>query len=243
MDLKFEIKQDCLYFLNNQFEHEGMVYFFTDKNLYPADVDTTAIAISVLTKASFINNSNFSNCINGIRKIITNTTKDGIIDTYFDKSGEKRERVDPVVCANALYAISLYGKEFEALESMDFVYNILLSEAYKGGTRYYESEDTFLFALFKLVISFPNVYSKFVEPLKEKVIKRIGATENSLDLAMRIIACNNLNIHNSTEKNKLALLQLEDGSWPAYFYFKGSNSRYFGSREISTAFAIKALSP
>lgn len=61
-------------------------------------------------------------------------------------------------------------------------------------------------------------------------------------IKMRIIACNNLGIQSSKEKAKLVSFQLEDGSWPAYSYFTGSNSRYFGSREISTAFAIKALS-
>lgn len=241
LDLEFDtkIKHECLCVLNSQFNESGIICFFADKSLYPGDVDTTALALYVLKKADLIDDDL---SLNGINEIINNTTTTGIIDVYFDQTGEKKNRIDPVVCANALYALSLYKKEAEATKSLDFVYETLVTEAYCGGTRYYPSEDAFLFAVSRLIKNFPKTYEKVTEPLKEKVAKRIGLTENPLDLAMRVIACNNLGILNPLEKAKLISYQLQDGSWPACCYFIGSNNRYFGSKEISTAFAIKALS-
>ena len=237
LELDATVKDECLRHVQALCQND-VVYFFADKHLYPADVDTTALALVIGTKSSCIPRDQAAVMID---KILSNTASNGAIDVYYDPTGEKKERIDQVVCANALYALTLHDRQHAAEKTIDFVFQTIVSGSYCKGSRYYPSEDTFLWSASKLVADFPDTYGSFESPLKAAVMSTKAHTRNSLDLAMHIIASENLHLPNATAKAQLAAQQQPDGGWPASPYFKGSGNRYFGSREITTAFALKAL--
>lgn len=89
-------------------------------------------------------------------------------------------------------------------------------------------------------------FSEFSKKIKNKLVthvqKRIEKTTFPLDLAMRSILADTLGIPNESEKQKLRQLQEQNGSWTAdpLFHY-GGRDEYFGSKAVTTAFAIKAL--
>ncbi len=212
------------------------LHFFENPNILPADVDTTSLGLMALN--GLIEN----NYLKQIVKRISENTNNGVIKVYFDNTSYRQEIVDPVVCANALYSIYSIDSLIDASVTENYLYNTLYNEEYQNGTRYYPSSFTFLWAVSKL-LKLENMKSKFLDLLKEKILKiDPNLIEDSLDLAFYIIITTNINLPNIHEKKRLAEIQLADGSWPPYAFFKyGSQNKYFGSSQISTAFAICAL--
>ncbi len=210
--------------------------FFFDEKMLPADVDCVALAYTGLIKSGVLAGCNYQNVV---ELVLTNTNSAGIIETYFDVS--RKDRIDPVVGANALYFLYLCGQESQAQTTQQFVLDTLLQEKYKERGRYYPSEDTFLYMISRL-LDFPFFQENITFVLQQKLIARLYSTHNPLDLAMRVICSKKLKIQNETEAAELASLQESDGGWPAWAYYKkGRSNIYFGSRVITTAFAIKAL--
>ncbi len=121
---------------------------------------------------------------------------------------------------------------------------MLLYRAYSGGTRYYCSADCFLFFLGRLIDRpyHPELHDELVPLLRERVQERVGASSDSLSIAMRILTCKKLGLRYDTDMRSLLGLQCEDGSWDAgWMYQYGASGLRIGNRGLTTALAVNAL--
>lgn len=215
----------------------GIFYFFQLESLLPPDVDSTALGVSLLAETGCIESSALDHAV---EKTLTNTNGEGVIEVYFPPCGHRRY-VDAVVCANALYLLTLAGRAQEARKTIDFVAESLCSQAYLRGTRYY-SPDLFLYFVSRLVARFPQQYPDFAYSLRHAIQARRGATETPLDAAARLITAKRAGVANEVDEQTLLLAQAADGGWPAdVFYRFGRRHGYFGGRALTTAFAVNAL--
>ncbi|EEE35362.1 putative HAD-superfamily hydrolase subfamily IA, variant 3 [Rhodobacteraceae bacterium KLH11] len=205
---------------------------------FPDDLDTTSMILSFLVSSGKMTKEEICDLT---EEMISNRNKDGIIQVYFD---DTRPRVDAIVATNVLYLLNQVslGSREELVETEDFIFDFLTNDKYLEGTRYYPAPDVFLFFLSRLVVDFPGRYKRFSKPLSERLISRVDLTPFPLERALRVIAMRNLGIINRTDFLKLMDSQLEDGGWPMYGLFIAPTSNtYFGSRELSSSFALEAM--
>ena len=205
---------------------------------FPDDLDTTSMVLSFLLSN---NKLNVEDVVPVAEQMINNRNEDGIIQVYFD---DNRPRIDAIVAINVLYLMHQigYGERKELKETEAFVYEFLMSKEYLKGTRYYPAPDVFLFFLSRLVVDFPDTFTKFHKPLTEMLLERVNCSSFALERALRVIALKKLGIVNRIDFLKLLDSQLADGGWPMYGLFIAPRSNtYFGSRELSTAFALEAV--
>ncbi len=139
--------------------------------------------------------------------------------------------------------------------NIEYLLNCLDHSAYAIGTRYYPSPDAFLCFASMLVRDFPDDTAILRAPLLEALSVRWharptraedpGTPETPINLAMRIIAAQNLGVREAAiHREKVALMQMQrpSGAWPAAAFFKlGSMDYYFGSEAMTTLFALRAL--
>lgn len=205
---------------------------------FPDDLDTTSMVLSFLLKNKKISREEV---LPVVKQMIDNRNEDGIIQVYFD---DNRPRIDAIVAINVLYLMHQigFGTKDELRETEAFIYKFLISNEYLKGTRYYPAPDVFLFFLSRLVVDFPNKFEKFHRPLTENLLERVDCSSYALERALRVIAMKKLGLVNRIDFSKLLDLQLADGGWPMYGLFIAPRSNtYFGSRELSTAFALEAI--
>jgi len=234
-----EVVRGILDTLRAELGDEDVFYFFKEHSLLPADADCTALGFSVLIRGGEMITPRANQALD---RILANSNRSGVVETYFDPTGERAGILDSVVCANVLYLGYLLGREDELRPTLEYVERVLLTRAYIEGTRYYHSPDTFLYVLARLVRRFPALHGELLEPLREAVRERQGASSFSLDLAQRVIAARWLRIDDGNESAKLLELREADGGWPADALFRYGRKRvYFGSRALTTAFALRAL--
>jgi hypothetical protein len=215
-----------------------LFHFFLETTLLPADVDCTAVGLSLLHETERVDSSLVNRAVD---RMLENTNEAGVIKVYFPPCGH-RQYVDPVVCVNALYLFALVGREDEARPTLDHVRHFASSGEYLTGTRYYSSPDVFLYFLFRFVERFPSAGELLEGPLCQKLRDRFGTTQSPLDLAIRVMLARRMGIANDREQEQLLAAQGSDGAWPAGPFFRfGKRRGFFGSRELTTAFAIKAL--
>ncbi|KAJ5716198.1 Haloacid dehalogenase-like hydrolase-domain-containing protein [Penicillium malachiteum] len=205
---------------------------------YPADMDTTCIALVVLP-----NNPVVAQVI--MEEALQLTNPDGIFMTYFDS---RRPRTDPMVCVNILRLFYVYGcGDDRALQpTKDWIRRTLLYRAYVSGTRYYASPETFLFYLSRLLMENPgsDISLDLGDLLQERLRERINSGGNAIELAMRILACKALQLTYNLEEDKRKLLgmQEEDGGWELSWICRtGKKGISIGNRGLATALAIQAL--
>jgi hypothetical protein len=218
---------------------DGLFHFFKEHERLPADADCTALGLSVLLRGGALVTDQANLALD---RIIANSNAAGVIETYFDPSGERSGIVDPVVCANVLFLAHMLGRGDELAPTLDYLHRVLVAGDYSAGTRYYHSPDTFLYFTARLVRRFPALHKRLLEPLVRAVRERQGATEFPLDVAQRVIISRWLRIDDGGESEKLVDLQEDDGCWPADSLFRyGRKKIFFGSRLVTTAFALRAL--
>ncbi|EXJ67185.1 uncharacterized protein A1O5_09832 [Cladophialophora psammophila CBS 110553] len=203
---------------------------------HPDDIDTTSLAMILLPhdlgKAHSI-----------LDEVLLYTNRDGIILTYFDN---KRPRIDPAVCVNALRFFHKYGRDdLPALQpTKAWVSDVLFYRAYLDGTYYYPSGDVFLYLFSRLLVANPesDIYRSTWALLRERLQERIGSPGDSVELAMRVIACLDMGLKNEVDLRKLEALQEVDGGWPVGWLCQtGKISLKIGSRGVATALAVKAI--
>ncbi|KAJ5721610.1 HAD-like protein [Penicillium malachiteum] len=213
--------------------------FFSGKpkytsQVYPDDMDTTALALVVLDYEPELAHSILDEMLNYVNE-------DGLVQVYTDKF---RPRVDAVIALNVLVAFYKYERGYELPRTLDWIQKFLLNRAYIYGTRYYQSPEWFLFYASRLL-----VYSKDLSlrerlegPLRTRLLERIGVNGDAFCLGMRLMACSSLGIENHTDREELASMQQEDGGWkPCAMYLFPTEKKEIGNRGTTTAFAVKAL--
>lgn len=212
----------------------------------PDEVDTTA-----LTALALRGKEDSSEQIKKtVEKILQNTNEEGIIQVYFPPREKRENRIDHTVCASAMRLIYQLGYDDSANKTEDYMYGILKDQSYLDGSYFFPSPDAFLYYLYKAIVGSKQALERFRPLLTENVKSRLNSTARPLDLAMRIIMSVGLGLLKdeqifskvNQEKQTLESLQKEDGSWPKYALYKaGRSDIYFGSKSISTAFAVNAL--
>jgi hypothetical protein len=103
----------------------------------------------------------------------------------------------------------------------------------------------FLYFLSKLVCDYGVLSSRELGVLEDATAKGLRESEKPVEIALHITAARLLSLSKSpwtARQATLAAMQQSDGSWPmeSLWHF-GSQSGYFGSESLSTAFAIEAL--
>ena len=233
--LDSESARAVLQYTENQ-RQQGQFTFFEDRTVYPPDTDTNSLGYSVLLESGSPVQEEANRMLD---TILAHQDENGLVQVWL--SSERPNRIDPIVSANALYLANLLGRGNELQKTEQWLMETLYSGAYQAGTRYYQSPDSFLYFMGRLA-KFPELFDKMKAKLAKQLQQRIDKTEYPLDLAMRTILADSLGIDNDSEKQKLLLLQQQDGSWPADALFHyGSQQGYFGSKALTTAFSIKGL--
>lgn len=167
---------------------------------------------------------------------------------------------DAVACTNALYTVQMAPHPFteQAHAVIDaatrYLQSHLSSGRYLAGTRYYPSPDAFLYAVARLCARFPASAQALAAPARQALADReatVAATaaavrlpDSALEIALRILAADHLGLTADQDRRRasLANTQLTDGSWPAAAYYRmGRFPVYFGSRYLTTVFAMAAL--
>jgi hypothetical protein len=235
---ELKISSNLLTELKNAQCEEGIFNFFDNDCLLPADIDCTAIGQALLVETG---QADLHIVHQVVDRILDTVNEDGIIQVYFPPCGH-RSYVDPVVCVNALYLIALLGREKEAQQTEDHVFEHLRTQAYLAGTRYYPSPDIFLYFLARLIDKFSYFREKLGDQLRQALETRIGNTQLPLDLAARVITAKVVGISNKIDENGLLLSKNGCNRWPADAFFRfGTRHGFFGCEALTTAFAVKAL--
>lgn len=226
--LEFELGDDEVFF------------FFKEHERLPADADCTALGLSVMLRSGL---RVWDTAHRALDRILGNANADKVVETYFDPTGERDGIIDPVVCVNVAFLALQLGRSEEIEPTLEYVHRVLVEESYLEGSRYYHSPDTFLYFLGRLVHHFPQTRERLLEPLRHAVKKRLRLSSDSLDVAQRALLCAWLEIDDDRgELDALIALREVDGCWPSDALFRyGRKKVYFGSRVMSTAFAIRAL--
>lgn len=226
---------------------DGMFWFFEDPTLVPPDVDSVAMGMSALARAGAVDPAAATEAAI-LDRVVSNCTADGIIQVYFPPRESREERVDPVVCANALGLLHLAGRGHEARPTEDFLYSVLESRAYLRGTRYYPTPEAFLYFLARAMGASEALRQRFLPLMRERVGEALahprGDDEPPLLTALRLIAANATGHDDPDDARALLERQHADGSWQAHPLGTTGESRmrlYFGSRPLTTAFALHAL--
>ncbi|MEO8550738.1 MAG: hypothetical protein ABI678_12220 [Kofleriaceae bacterium] len=205
-------------------------HFFLDPARLPADADCTAVGLLLLLDTGHLSERDAHRAL---ELIAQTTTSQGVVATYFERSGDRANIVDAVVRANVVRLARRLGRLDEVAATRRYLHALVASDGHLDGSRYYPSPDSLLYTL--------ALGDRF-EALRPAVRARIGATDHVLDLAQRCLAADRLGIANTRDREALRARRLSDGTWPAEGWFCYGRSRaWFGSRALSTAFALAAL--
>jgi hypothetical protein len=237
------LQRDILNMLERELGDDNLFYFFKEHERLPADADCTAVGLSVLLRGGVSGERIRKRAHRALDKILNNRNADGIVETYFDPTGERAGIVDAVVCCNVLFLAHQLNRGPEARATLQHVHRVLVEETYLEGTRYYHSPDTFLFFLGRLVHYFPAETEELLRaPLEAAVRKRLGISTHTIDVAQRALLCAWFGIDDEGEGQRLIEAREGDGCWASDALFRyGRKKVYFGSRVMATAFAMAAV--
>lgn len=225
--------------LEGELGDDDVFFFFKEHERLPADADCTALGLSVMLLGGARVHDKANSALD---RILANSSQDGVVETYFDPTGERDGIIDPVVCCNVLYLAYQLGRGDEVRATLEYVHQALLEETFLEGSRYYHSPDTFLYFLGRVVSQFEETHELLLEPLRHAVRKRLGISSHTLDVAQRSLLCTWLGIDDEGELDRLVDMQEGDGNWPNDALFRyGRKKVYFGSRTVVTAFVATAI--
>ncbi|KAK7433944.1 hypothetical protein VKT23_020472 [Stygiomarasmius scandens] len=200
---------------------------------FPDDLDTTSIALTVVPYMTDLERDKVMD------EMLLYVNSDGIIQVYFDHA---RPRIDPIVCCNVLTLFHRYGRGNQLQKTMDWVADVLKFGACASGTRYYVSEDQFLFFVCRLCDSSTAVQHRLGGDLRARITSRIGCEGDPLSLAMRIYAAAKIGIVDKVDLDRLLLMQRVDGSWSGGVFYKFPSIKQVAINDgLSTVIAVQAI--
>ncbi len=238
--------------------------FFFDHNGFPPDSDCTAMAVGGLHARGLISDVEL---VAYGRELLAAavapdaetdaTIRPGVVMVYWQDASDpgtlsRGPRYDAVACANALYilrhaqACGLADPAGIIAATTDFVVEHLLSGRYREGTRYYPRPEPFLHSVSRLC----GAFADFEAVCGAAVARGLadadeGEKLSALDLALTIIAADNLGGDREQHGRRAELLARQDdsGAWPAGAYYRmGRLPLYWGSAALTSIFAAGALS-
>lgn len=233
--------------------------FFLTRNGFPADTDCTSVATQALWERGLITDVRYAELAGELLDAAV-PPRDVVI-VYWDDDVEtgtrsRGRKYDAVVCANALVvlkgarAAGLLGREADRaiVATHQYVAEHLTSGSYRDGTRYYPYEDAFLHSVARLTHRHEDSAAVLTGPLTDAIRKRETDSGPDRDLplnvALRMIAARDAGLTDGQAERRRTLLagQAADGGWPASpYYTLGRLPAYFGSRLLTTLFAVNAL--
>lgn len=207
-----------------------VVHFFHDASRLPADADCTALAYLLALRAGLDLDAQAHKAFD---RIAANVDQHGVVATYFDGSAERAGIIDAVVAANVVRLAVRLGRTDEVLATSAFLDGLVRDKSYLDGSRYYPSPDCLLYSL---------ALGRPVPGLREAIAARIGASDATIDLAQRVLAARCVGLANTADRDRLRAQADATGTWAAEGWFcYGRSRRWFGSRALSTAFALAAM--
>ncbi|HET9958921.1 MAG TPA: hypothetical protein VFQ61_30735 [Polyangiaceae bacterium] len=232
--------EDVVDSLMEAFTDRGLVHFFRDRDLLPADIDCTAVLLETMHRYQRVLKFEVDGALS---RVARNRDDQGVLRVYIDPDPSRVDRLDAAACANALYTFELFETVVDARPTLEYIEKYLRSDDFEQGTRYYPSPDVILMFLSRWLRDAASAPQPLRELARLRTSDRLRQTTgNALDLAARVTAANNLGLSSGQALERLISLQRSDGSWPAAPCFKfGRNVRYFGSESLTTAFALRAL--
>ena len=240
--------------------------FFFDRNGFPADSDCTAMAVGALHDRGLISDSEL---VGFGRELLaagvlpdaaepSNATaiRPGVVMVYWQDRSDpgaltRGPRYDAVACANALYILrhaQVRGLDDPAgiiSATTDYVIDHLMSGRFREGTRYYPRPEPFLHSVSRLCAAFPDIAAICRAALSDGLADAGEAERlSALDLALTVIAADNLGGDHEQPRRRTELLARQDeaGGWPAGAYYRmGRLPLYWGSAALTSIFAAGAL--
>lgn len=223
-------------------KNDGLFTFFEDPTICPPDADITSLGYIVLYQAGKTDKTALNKAATNI---LAAADAQGNLQVWLDPHHTRPNRKDAVVTANALRLLYTAGRKHEALVAINEAWldDVLNSNEFLQGTRYYPSPDAFLYFVGKFALSFSDARSRYEDALRKALLRRIGTTEHAIDIAMRVTLSVRLGLRSTAEAETAQLLALQhpEGWWPADTLYRGMQ-RNFGSRAVATAFSLGALS-
>ena len=221
-------------------------YFFEAPILttpdFPPDADTTSTAYLSLPERYL---STVADVRLVLEKMSTNLDLDGVMQTYFDPT---RPHTSPEVCCNILRVFHKFGfgSDPRIKKTEDYIVNCLNNNACLYGSRYYSTPESFLYFVARLYAETRyESLRKRLYAIKAQLQERLNVPINPLALALRLFACQCVNIDPQLYRKDLkTLMSLQDGDggWPAgHFNCFGRTGARVGNRGLTTALAIRIL--
>jgi hypothetical protein len=162
--------------------------------------------------------------------------------TYFT---DFKNRVDPIVCCNALSLFYTFGRGEKLRETLDWVRQVLVNRAYMHGTAFYPMPEAFLYFFHRMLQKMkdqPALREELQTILRERLRERIGIPVDAISLGMRLICFAEVGIRDHVGLQTLCSMQTEDGGWElGTVYQYASKKLRIGNRGLSTALAIRAI--
>ncbi|MCS7477936.1 hypothetical protein ACFFQW_42505 [Umezawaea endophytica] len=236
--------------------------YFVDVPEFAADTDCTALSAAGLYEHGRQSRADLAEAARELVRAAAppSAAREGlrpnVVLVYWDDAVEPSAprrglKHDAVVCANALYTLSLARESGAWDEGADVLEATarhvgahLGSSEPLGGTRYYPDPTAFLFAVSRLCDGFEPHARSFRGALARR-IATARTPDNPLSLALALIAGRAAGAPaDQLDEWGRALVrgQRDDGSWPAAPYYRmGRFDLCFGSPLITTLFAVRAL--
>lgn len=121
--------------------------------------------------------------------------------------------------------------------------SVLVNRGYLDGTRYYKNPEAFLYFFSRFfALADADTRRQYSAVLVDRLTERIGSPGDSLELAMRVIACGSMGIRDDIDLERLLERQGLDGGWEdGWFYRYGMTGIFIGNKGLTTAFAMNAI--
>ena len=136
------------------------------------------------------------------------------------------------------------GEALKLSSTYEYLCNILETEAYEFGTRYYIQPDWMLYYLSDIFAKRPNdpALSRLKKLLTAQLKRRVGIDQDILGTAMRLIASQTMGVENSKDLETLLEAQNLDGGWEGVWMWNYGRAKVqVGSRAVATAMAVKGI--
>ena len=229
-------------FLADEMEPPGVWRYYSSRNpkILPPDLDDTACAALVLRP-------HLDQIRQGLhfRIFLANRDREGRFRTFLADGGNS---VDAVVNANV---VCYLGEREETRAACDFLRRFVLGRR-EGETSIYGVDELSLYyVLSRAYFQGAKGLADCAAPILDALFSRQGrdgSFGDEISTAFALATLANFEIRESEKSERvdraaswLAAQQRADGSWPRAAFYIDFGGGYYGSEELSTAFALEAL--